>query len=777
MASIFLRRQAVTRRLLTLVLLVFAAALLAAAAASAGPTDEGGGDSPPSEQVPLPSDPRDDPLLEPTDTTESRPDPEQLERLAAKAMNSKAGAVNVIVGLRMVFVPEGLLDEGAVERQHKEIAALQEAVLEGLDKEEFGLSHRYETVPYLALSVSPAALERLSAAEAVASIVEDGLEAADLGTSVPQVGGNEAHLFNFFGQNQTVAIIDSGVDNNHPMLAGRVVREACFALRWQWLWQTMGDCPGNATTATGAGAGVPCTAATNLLTCDHGTHVAGIAAGRGNAPTFPAGVAPFADVISIQVFHRENDATTCTNAGTTAPCMLTRQSDNIAALEHVFNLRNQHTIVAANLSFGGGSFTTNCNTDPRKMAIDNLRSVRIATVASSGNAGLTNALGAPACVSTAISVGSVNANDAVVGSSNSASFLSLLAPGGSILSSIPGGGVGTKGGTSMAAPHVTGAFAILRQGQPNAIVSNLLSLLQSSGRAVTDPKSTVTTRRIRIFDALAQLGLLRRTYQSYRTTMPDGGVASQGIGLGQRLGGSGSGSITINTVPLFLKGPQPVVIKAFLYWATIGGADPNITFNGTNVAGTLLGATPDTDWGLGANRVYRADVTSLVPAAGNGTYGISGVNPPTPGQGQGASLVLVWTMPGNYLAPPNGPNTTIAVVDGAQELRTVGQPMFGHSFGNFSMLQQPSSIGLHLGVGDGQPWPEQPIVFANANVTGSNPFAGSDGAGWDDLTLSPSPSLLGPGTWNVPLNLATSSDSLLWTYSALEVQEPGRTFP
>jgi hypothetical protein len=68
-------------------------------------------------------------------------------------------------------------------------------------------------------------------------------------------------------------------------------------------------------------------------------------------------------------------------------------------------------------------------------------------------------------------------------------------------------------------------------------------------------------------------------------------------------------------------------------------------------------------------------------------------------------------------------------------------------------------------------------VFAGANVTGSNPFAGSDGAGWDDLTLSPGPGLVAPGTWNVPLNLATSGDSLLWTYSALEVQEPGRTFP
>src|SRR5439155_17977271 len=206
-------------------------------------------------------------------------------------------------------------------------------------------------------------------------------------------------------------------------------------------------------------------------------------------------------------------------------------------------------VVAVNMSLGSGGFTTNCDSDAAKPIIDNLRSVRIATVAASGNAGFSNALSAPACISTAISVGNVNSADAVAGSSNSASFLSLLAPGTAIVSSVPGNATASLSGTSMAAPHVTGGLALLRQAQPTANVAGLVSLLQSTGKLVNDPKSGVTTPRIRLFGALAQLGLARRVGESYRAVVPVGGVASEGIGLAKRMGASGSGSISINSVP------------------------------------------------------------------------------------------------------------------------------------------------------------------------------------------------------------------------------------
>src|SRR5262249_46623747 len=163
------------------------------------------------------------------------------------------------------------------------------------------------------------------------------------------------------------------------------------------------------------------------------------------------------------------------------------------------------------------------------------------------------------------------------GFSNSASTLSLLAPGVSITSSVPGGGLAVMSGTSMATPHVTGAFALLRQAMPTANVATLLNLLRNTGRPITDPANGVTTPRIRSLTALATGGFLRRSSESFHQTVPVGGIASNGIGLATRMGGPSSGTITINSVPVPLIGTQPVVTKAFLYWSTIGGADNTVT--------------------------------------------------------------------------------------------------------------------------------------------------------------------------------------------------------
>ena len=743
------RRPAQPRRALMLLLLAVVVALVSGALASTvAAAGSGGGDG----GAPAPtisSDPRDDPQLGPIDTTDQRPDRETLAKLIDKASESKR--IGVIVGLRTRFVPEGLLEGDGVGVQRKEIASLQAQVLRALDPDSFDVLYRYETIPYLALAVSPAAVEALGSSEVVASVVEDEVLHPDLTTSVPQVEAKEVQQFGFLGTGQTVAVIDTGVDGTHSMLSGRVVAEACFARRSIWPWDP-GDCPGNVWSLTGPGSGVPCTTATGV-NCAHGTHVAGIAAGRASG-SFPNGVAPMADIASIQIFHRETNAGTCSPSP--APCVVASGSDELAALEHVFTvIRSQHNVVAVNMSLGSGGFTTNCDSDAAKPIIDNLRSVRIATVAASGNAGFSNALSAPACISTAISVGNVNSADAVAGSSNSASFLSLLAPG-----------------TAIVSPHVTGGLALLRQAQPTANVASLLSLLQSTGKLVNDPKSGVTTPRIRLFGALAQLGLARQVGESYRAVVPVGGVASEGIGLAKRMGASGSGSITINSVPVYFgRTQQPSVLKAFLYWSTIGGADANVTFNGSSVAGALIGGTPDTDWGLGANRVYRADVTGLVNPNGNGTYGFSGLSPAAPGDGQGASLVVFWTKPGLYISYPTGPRSTLVLVDGARELRPSGPTSLFNTFANLGIGKAPSTVGVHVGIGDGQQWPEQPLALGSSAITGSNPFSGTDGPAWDDQTVNVSPSLIPPGTNQTSLNMATSGDALLWSYSALQVNE------
>src|SRR5208283_4148967 len=93
-------------------------------------------------------------------------------------------------------------------------------------------------------------------------------------------------------------------------------------------------------------------------------------------------------------------------------------------------------IAAANLSLGSGSYTSNCDYYSIKPAIDQLRNVGIATVVASGNGSSSNSISYPACVSTAVSVGATDDSDDVESFSNSDRYLSLLAPGYDVSSSV-----------------------------------------------------------------------------------------------------------------------------------------------------------------------------------------------------------------------------------------------------------------------------------------------------------------------------------------------------
>jgi subtilisin family serine protease len=405
---------------------------------------------------------------------------------------AETGSVPVLVELATETLPEGRISAWRDRlRQRERIDADQGALEAQLEGTRYEIRRRFESVPFLALEAGPEALERLAASPEVAFVDEDRLHRPLLDKSVPQVGGDRVHGLGLRGDGQVVAILDTGVDAAHPDLAGRVVAEACFS--------ASRSCPNHQRTQFGPGAGIYCDYA---HACFHGTHVAGIAAGAGDPYT---GVAPAAGVISIQIFSMFTGPI-CGNADA---CPLAYTSDQVAALEYVYDsLRHELPIAAVNLSLGGTLYRNQLSCDlanaATKLAVDNLRAVGIATVVSAGNNGARDGLSEPACISSTVSVGAVSDNDIPANFSNRAPFLSLWAPGTKIRAPLyKTQTYKNAAGTSMAAPHVTGAWALLRQADPEASVDALLATLRATGAPVKNDDNGAP--RLAVREAVATL--------------------------------------------------------------------------------------------------------------------------------------------------------------------------------------------------------------------------------------------------------------------------------
>lgn len=321
-----------------------------------------------------------------------------------------------------------------------------------------------------------------------------------------RIGVDKAYANGYRGNGQVVAVLDTGVDRYHSWLQGDVVAEACFATNAAG---TGGTCPNGSWYQYGAGAAAPC----RQTACDHGTHVAHTAVGAN-------GVAPAARLIAVQVFHP------------TSKGPQTWDSDITWGLKYVYDLRTSYRIAAVNMSLGGGGYSGYCDGNFSSTStagnvlgwMKALASVGTATVVASGNDNYSKYVSKPACFSTAISVGNTTLTgggaDAVFGNasyigtdgrrywtgSNSNATLDLLAPGTDICSAVPGNKVDCyKSGTSMAAPHVAGAMAVLRQYRPGATIQQMVAALHRSGTPVYDGRNGITRTRINVWSALGMI--------------------------------------------------------------------------------------------------------------------------------------------------------------------------------------------------------------------------------------------------------------------------------
>jgi subtilisin family serine protease/uncharacterized membrane protein len=418
-------------------------------------------------------------------------------------------------------------------------------------------------MPLFAINARRPEIEALAADERVIRIQRDLPYAPLLDKSVPLIGITNGLLKLGTGNGQAVVVIDTGVQADHPFVDGRVIAEACFSTPDESIG-ARGLCPNGTNFEQGPGSASPttkaCLGASKSILCWHGTHVAGIAAGSnkpGSVP--PYGVAKGADIVAIQVFRRIDSESECDKSKQQAPCLSALMSDIARALAWVIVSRSEFLptkIAAINLSLGFGRHPAKCDADSiLTPLITKLRRKHgVATIIAAGNDGYDDAVGDPGCISTAITVGSTtkNAEDTRVSCfSNMGAMVDLLAPGGfaggyddgadtppcakligveDIYSSVPNRSIFPKRtfdyawGTSMAAPHVAGAFALLRSIQGDLTVDDIETALVTMGTPVNGrvDETPTTKRLIQVDQALSQLGKVAKGLQ----VSPDAGIVA-----------------------------------------------------------------------------------------------------------------------------------------------------------------------------------------------------------------------------------------------------------
>lgn len=234
-----------------------------------------------------------------------------------------------------------------------------------------------------------------------------------------QINADDVWALGYKGEGVIVAVLDTGIDTDHPELAGSI--------------------------AGGQGFGYAAYEDDN----GHGTHVSGIitADGVGGTPSgFAKGAAPDAKVWMAKV---------CDASGS---CYY---SDIAAAIEYVVN-NSIAKIMSISLG-GGGTSGANCDDDYLAQKVNWAVDNGVTVVAAAGNT--SGKVSSPGCASKAIAVGAVNKSDIRASFSGTGSALDIIAPGVSIYSSIVGG-YASWSGTSMATPHISAVAALLRQANP-----------------------------------------------------------------------------------------------------------------------------------------------------------------------------------------------------------------------------------------------------------------------------------------------------------------------
>lgn len=294
------------------------------------------------------------------------------------------------------------------------------------------------------------------------------------GTSGADIRAEQAWDIATGSSSVVIAVLDTGVDYNHPDLAANIFSGP--------ICPNHTVCHGINTVLGAADPNDP------LDDNGHGTHVSGTIGAIGNNSLGVTGINWSVTILPCKFLN---------SSGSGAA------SGAIACLDFIKQLKDSGTnIVASNNSWGGADFS-----QALQDAIDRQRQSGILFIAAAGNDFADNDVtptypaGFP--LPNVIAVAATDRNDHRAGFSNAGRHsVHLGAPGQEILSTFLGGGYQTESGTSMATPHVTGVAALLAAQDPTRDWRAIKNLILSGGHTVSSLSSTISGKRLDAFGSL-----------------------------------------------------------------------------------------------------------------------------------------------------------------------------------------------------------------------------------------------------------------------------------
>ena len=349
-----------------------------------------------------------------------------------------------------------------------------------------------------------------------------------------------------------VAVLDTGIDWNHPDLAGNMWTNDDGYHGYNFVdnnWFPMDD---NIHGYDDDGIWQA-----NLYTY-HGTHVAGIVGAVTNNAVGVAGVAQV-QLVAVKVMNESGEGT---------DALVADGIDWAVDIAHA-------DVIVMSLGVDGESFSL-------RRAVNNARDEGVVMVAAAGNDG-TSVVSYPAAYGSVIAVGASDSSDRRASFSNYGTNLALMAPGVMIYSTQGGDNYQHLSGTSAAAPHVAGVAALMLSVDPALTPEELSTVLNSTARDVSQAGYDPTTGWgiVDAFNAVEQISAPRVTITEYPEFAEPNGTYSVSWMV------SGGDPGVIESTTLFWGESvesitHPTESFSGMTWAVFTVEDlPSLTYNGT----------------------------------------------------------------------------------------------------------------------------------------------------------------------------------------------------